>query len=157
MGVDAESGAKSRVIGLLQRVSRASVTVEGQRIAAIGPGLMVLLGVEKNDTHEQAERLVKKLLGYRVFADVEGKMNLSVLDVAGEVLLVPQFTLAADTGKGMRPGFSAAAAPAQGADLFALVVDIMRQQMPQVQTGQFGADMAVELINDGPVTFWLQV
>ena len=155
--MDAASGAKSRVIGLLQRVTRASVTVDGRRIAAIGPGLMVLLGVEKNDTHEQAERLVKKLLGYRVFADDEGKMNLSVLDVAGEILLVPQFTLAADTGKGMRPGFSAAATPAQGADLFALVVDIMRQQMPQVQTGQFGADMAVELINDGPVTFWLQV
>lgn len=145
------------MIGLLQRVTRASVAVDGQCIAAIGPGLMVLLGVEKNDTHEQAERLVKKLLGYRVFADDEGKMNLSVLDVAGEVLLVPQFTLAADTGKGMRPGFSAAASPAHGADLFALVVDIMRQQMPQVQTGQFGADMAVELINDGPVTFWLQV
>lgn len=145
------------MIGLLQRVTRASVTVDGRRIAAIGPGLMVLLGVEKNDTREQAERLVKKLLGYRVFADDEGKMNLSVLDIAGEILLVPQFTLAADTGKGMRPGFSAAATPAQGADLFALVVDIMRQQMPQVQTGQFGADMAVELINDGPVTFWLQV
>ncbi len=145
------------MIALLQRVTRASVTVDGQRIAAIGPGLMVLLGVEKNDTREQAERLVKKLLGYRVFADNEGKMNLSVLDVAGEILLVPQFTLAADTGKGMRPGFSAAASPEQGADLFAVVVDIMRLQVPQLQTGKFGADMAVELINDGPVTFWLQV
>ena len=145
------------MIGLLQRVSRASVMVEGECIAQIGTGLMVLVGVEKDDSHEQAERLVKKLLEYRVFADDDGKMNLSVLDIAGEVLLVPQFTLAADTGKGKRPSFSSAAPPEQGADLFAAVVDIMGQQQPQVQTGQFGADMAVELINDGPVTFWLQV
>ena len=145
------------MIGLLQRVSRASVTVNEECIAQIGPGLMVLLGVEKNDCREQAERLVKKLLEYRVFSDDDGKMNLSVLDIAGEVLLVPQFTLAADTNKGKRPSFSSAAPPEQGADLFAAVVDIMSQQLPQVQTGQFGADMAVELINDGPVTFWLQV
>ena len=145
------------MIGLLQRVSRASVSVGGERIAQIGTGLMVLVGVEKNDSREQAERLVKKLLEYRVFSDDDGKMNLSVLDIAGEVLLVPQFTLAADTGKGKRPSFSSAAPPEQGADLFAAVVDIMSQQIPQVQTGQFGADMAVELINDGPVTFWLQV
>ena len=145
------------MIGLLQRVSSASVTVDGERIAQIGGGLLVLLGVEKGDSREQAEKLVKKLLEYRVFADDDGKMNLSVLDIAGEVLLVPQFTLAADTGKGKRPSFSSAAPPEQGADLFAAVVDIMSQRMPQVQTGQFGADMAVELINDGPVTFWLQV
>lgn len=145
------------MIGLLQRVTRASVTVDGERIAEIGPGLMVLLGVEKNDGREQAERLVKKLLEYRVFPDDDGKMNLSVLDMAGEVLLVPQFTLAADTSKGKRPSFSSAASPEQGADLFAAVVDIMSRQMPRLQTGQFGADMAVELINDGPVTFWLQV
>ena len=145
------------MIGLLQRVSRASVMVEGECIAQIGTGLMVLVGVEKDDSREQAERLVKKLLEYRVFADDDGKMNLSVLDIAGEVLLVPQFTLAADTGKGKRPSFSSAAPPEQGADLFAAVVDIMSQQIPQLQTGQFGADMAVELINDGPVTFWLQV
>ena len=145
------------MIGLLQRVSRASVMVEGECIAQIGTGLMVLVGVEKDDSREQAERLVKKLLEYRVFADDDGKMNLSVLDIAGEVLLVPQFTLVADTGKGLRPSFSSAAPPEQGADLFAAVVDIMGQQQPQVQTGQFGADMAVELINDGPVTFWLQV
>ena len=145
------------MIGLLQRVSSASVTVDDQRIAKIGQGLMVLVGIEKNDSREQAERLVKKLLSYRVFADDDGKMNLSVLDIAGEVLLVPQFTLAADTNKGLRPSFSSAASPQQGADLFSAVVDIMSQQMPQVQTGQFGADMAVELINDGPVTFWLQV
>ena len=145
------------MIGLLQRVSRASVTVEGECIAKISSGLMVLVGVEKSDSRDQAERLVKKLLEYRVFADDDGKMNLSVLDIAGEVLLVPQFTLAADTGKGKRPSFSSAAPPEQGADLFAAVVDIMSQQLPQLQTGQFGADMAVELINDGPVTFWLQV
>ncbi|MDH5710518.1 MAG: D-aminoacyl-tRNA deacylase [Gammaproteobacteria bacterium] len=145
------------MIGLLQRVSHASVSVDGQCIGKINTGLMVLIGVEKNDGREQAERLVKKLLGYRVFPDDEGKMNQSVLDIAGEILLVPQFTLVADTDKGMRPSFSSAAPPRQGADLFAAVVDIMSQHLPQVQTGQFGADMAVELVNDGPVTFWLQV
>ena len=145
------------MIGLLQRVTSASVTVKGECIAQIGAGLMVLVGVEKDDGRDQAERLAKKLLEYRVFADDDGKMNLSVLDIAGEVLLVPQFTLAADTDKGKRPSFSLAAPPEQGADLFAAVVDIMSRQLPQVQTGQFGADMAVELINDGPVTFWLQV
>ena len=145
------------MIGLLQRVGSASVTVDGERIAQIGRGLMVLVGVEKADSREQAEKLVKKLLEYRIFADDDGKMNLSVLDIAGEVLLVPQFTLAADTGKGKRPSFSSAPPPEQAADLFAAVVDIMSQQLPQVQTGQFGTDMAVELINDGPVTFWLQV
>lgn len=155
--MDAEFGAKSRMIALLQRVTHASVSIEGERTAVIGQGLMVLLGVEKKDTPEQAERLIKKLLSYRVFADDEGKMNRSVLDIDGGILLVPQFTLAADTGSGLRPGFSAAASSEQGADLFAVVVDIMRKKVPQLQTGKFGADMAVELINDGPVTFWLQV
>ena len=145
------------MIGLLQRVTRASVTVDGVSIAQIETGLMVLVGVEKNDSRDQAEHLVKKLLEYRVFSDDDGKMNLSVLDIAGEVLLVPQFTLVADTNKGKRPSFSSAASPEQAADLFATVVDIMSRQIPQVQTGKFGADMAVELINDGPVTFWLQV
>lgn len=145
------------MIGLIQRVTRASVTVDSRYIGKIDAGLLVLLGVEKSDSREQAERLVKKLLEYRVFADDSGKMNLSVLDIAGEVLLVPQFTLAAETNKGKRPSFSSAATPAQAADLFAAVVDIMARQIPQLQTGQFGADMAVELINDGPVTFWLQV
>lgn len=145
------------MIGLLQRVSSASVSIDGQRIAGIGAGLMVLVGVEKNDTQQSAERMVERLLGYRVFSDDEDKMNLNVLDVSGEVLLVPQFTLAADTKKGMRPSFSSAASPQQGSDLFDAVVDIMSRQTPGVQTGRFGADMAVELINDGPVTFWLQV
>jgi len=145
------------MIGLLQRVLSASVSVDGERIAEIGAGLMVLVGVEKSDTPQSARRLVERLLGYRVFSDDEDKMNLSVLDVAGEVLLVPQFTLVADTKKGMRPSFSSAAPPQQGSDLFDAVVDIMSHQMPGVQTGRFGADMAVELINDGPVTFWLQI
>lgn len=145
------------MIGLLQRVLSASVGVDGQRIAEIGSGLMVLVAVEKSDTQRSAQRMVERLLGYRVFSDNDDKMNLSVLDVAGEVLLVPQFTLAADTKKGMRPSFSSAAPPQQGSDLFDAVVDIMSRQMPGVQTGRFGADMAVELINDGPVTFWLQV
>ena len=145
------------MIGLLQRVLSASVSVDGQRIAGIGAGLMVLVGVEKADTQQSAERMAERLLGYRVFSDDDDKMNLSVLDVGGEVLLVTQFTLVADTKKGMRPSFSSAAPPQQGSDLFDAVVDIMKRKMPAVQTGRFGADMAVELINDGPVTFWLQV
>ncbi len=145
------------MIGLLQRVLSASVKVDGQRIAEIGGGLMVLIAVEKSDTQASAQRMVERLLGYRVFSDDEDKMNLSVLDVGGEVLLVPQFTLAADTKKGMRPSFSSAAPPQQGSDLFDAVVDIMSRQTPGVQTGRFGVNMAVELINDGPVTFWLQV
>jgi len=145
------------MIGLLQRVSSASVTVEERCVADIGAGLMVLVGVEKTDTKDVVHRLVERVLNYRVFGDDEGKMNLSVVDIEGEVLLVPQFTLVADTKKGMRPGFSSAAPPQQGSDLFDSFVDIMSAQMPRVQTGEFGADMAVELINDGPVTFWLQV
>jgi len=145
------------MIGLLQRVLSASVSVDGQCIAKIGAGLMVLVAVEKTDTQQCAQRMVERLLGYRVFSDDDDKMNLNVLDVSGEVLLVPQFTLAADTKKGMRPSFSSAAPPQQGSDLFDAVVDIMSRQTPGVQTGRFGADMAVELINDGPVTFWLQV
>lgn len=145
------------MIGLLQRVLSASVTVDGVCIAEIGPGLMVLVGVEKADTQQSAQRLVERLLNYRVFSDSEDRMNLSVLDAGGEVLLVPQFTLAADTKKGTRPSFSSAAPPQQGSDLFDSVVDIMSRQTPRVQTGRFGADMAVELINNGPVTFWLQV
>ena len=145
------------MIGLLQRVSSASVTVEDERIAEIGVGLMVLIGVEKTDTEDNTQRLAERVLNYRAFNDNEGKMNLSVVDVGGSVLLVPQFTLVANTNKGMSPSFSSAAPPQQGSDLFNSFVDIMSAQMPRVQTGQFGADMAVELINDGPVTFWLQV
>ena len=144
------------MIGLLQRVNSASVSVQGERIAGIGRGLLVLLAVEKYDTERDAERMVERLLGYRVFSDAEDKMNLSVQDIGGKVLLVPQFTLAADTQRGMRPSFSAAASPEKGAELFDRVVDIMSRRTGKVATGRFGADMEVELINDGPVTFWLQ-
>ena len=145
------------MIGLLQRVTRANVIVDGKEIATIGRGLLVLLGVEKCDTAVQADRLVERLLGYRVFEDAQGKMNLSLQDVGGALLLVPQFTLVADTQKGMRPSFSSAAAPEDGQKWFDYVVAQMRQKIETVETGQFGADMKVELVNDGPVTFWLQV
>jgi len=150
------------MIALLQRVKSASVTVDDERIASISQGLLVLLGVEKHDDDLTAEKLAEKILKYRVFADAEGKMNLSLLDIKGSVLVVPQFTLAADTQKGLRPSFSGAAGPEKGLTLFTQLVDIMRAKgesmtdgLPQkwLQTGRFGADMAVELLNDGPVTF----
>ena len=145
------------MIALLQRVTQASVTVDGVTIAAIGAGILALVGVEKSDNETSAQRLLQRLLGYRVFADSDGKMNLSVTDVNGGVLLVPQFTLAADTKKGMRPSFSSAAPPQEGKRLFEHLVNLSRQQCPSVQVGQFGADMQVSLTNDGPVTFWLQI
>ena len=150
------------MIALLQRVKSASVTVDGKKIASIQQGLLVLLGVEKNDDKNTVEKLVEKILKYRIFADLEDKMNLSVLDIKGSVLMVPQFTLAADTQKGLRPSFSNAASPEKGLALFTQLIDIMRvkgdsmgDNLPVnwLQTGQFGADMAVELLNDGPVTF----
>ena len=144
------------MIALLQRVSSASVVVDDQVIAAIDRGILVLVGVERGDADAQAERLVERVLGYRVFADAEGKMNLSVRDVAGGVLLVPQFTLAADTQKGMRASFTSAAPPPEGERLFDRVVAIARASYAPVQTGRFGADMKVTLTNDGPVTFWLR-
>jgi D-tyrosyl-tRNA(Tyr) deacylase len=144
------------MIGLLQRVSSASVTIGGQVIAAIDRGILVLVGVERDDTDAQAERLVERLLGYRVFADADGKMNLSVRDVGGGVLLVPQFTLAADTQKGMRASFTPAAPPHEGERLFDRVAVIARASYAAVQAGRFGADMKVALVNDGPVTFWLR-
>ena len=154
------------MIALLQRVVSASVTVEGEKIADIGQGLMVLLGVEKGDDDETLSRMAEKILKYRVFADDDDKMNLSVMDIAGAVLMVPQFTLAADTQKGLRPSFSSAASPEKGLAMFSQLIDIMRlkgesmaDDLPEhwLQTGQFGADMAVELINDGPVTFHLSI
>jgi len=150
------------MIALLQRVNRASVTVSGEKIASIPQGLLVLLGVEKHDDQSTVERLAEKILKYRVFADVEDKMNLSVIDIRGSILMVPQFTLAADTQKGLRPSFSNAASPEKGLALFTQLIDIMRVKgdlmasdlaVDWLQTGQFGADMAVELLNDGPVTF----
>jgi D-tyrosyl-tRNA(Tyr) deacylase len=145
------------MIALLQRVSRADVLVAGERIAEIGRGLLTLVGIERADGEREADRLLERLLGYRVFADEDGKMNRSVREVEGGLLLVPQFTLAADTGKGTRPGFSTAAAPADGERLFDYFVGRAREAHPRVATGRFGADMQVTLINDGPVTFWLQV
>ncbi len=144
------------MIGLLQRVSATRVEVGGVTVGEIGPGLLVLVGVERGDAEAQADRLLERLLGYRVFADAEGKMNLSVRDIDGGLLLVPQFTLAADTQKGMRPSFTPAAPPAEGERLFAYLTTRARQQHTRVATGRFGAHMRVDLTNDGPVTFWLQ-
>ena len=145
------------MIALLQRVSQASVVVEGAQIGAIGAGLMVLVCAERGDSAREADALLSKLLGYRVFGDAAGKMNRSVTDVAGGLLLVPQFTLAADTQSGTRPSFTPAAAPAEAERLFGYFVGQARARHGLVETGQFGADMQVSLTNDGPVTFWLQV
>jgi D-tyrosyl-tRNA(Tyr) deacylase len=145
------------MIGLLQRVSQASVTVDGEVVGRIPRGLMVLVCAEKGDTEREGDALLAKLLGYRVFPDEAGKMNRSVTDVAGGLLLVPQFTLAADTRSGTRPSFSPAAAPEDGRRLFDHVVRQARERHGIVETGVFGADMQVALINDGPVTFWLRI
>ena len=145
------------MIALLQRVTAASVSVDGAAIAAIGAGLLVLLCAEKGDTEKEADQLLAKLLAYRVFSDEAGKMNRSLVDVAGGLLLVPQFTLAADTNSGTRPSFTPAASPADGRRLFDHVLAQARARHATVETGQFGADMQVALVNDGPVTFWLQV
>jgi D-tyrosyl-tRNA(Tyr) deacylase len=144
------------LIGLLQRVSQASVEVDGLEIACIGAGLLVLVGVERDDDEAIAERLLERLLTYRVFADAEGRMNLSVTDSGGSLLLVPQFTLAADTVKGLRPGFSHAALPADAERLFAYIVKRAGIRFPGTQSGRFGAHMQVSLVNDGPVTFLLR-
>jgi D-tyrosyl-tRNA(Tyr) deacylase len=145
------------MIGLLQRVSEASVTVDGDVTGAIGRGLMVLVCAEKGDTEREADALLAKLLTYRVFSDDAGKMNRSVTDVAGGLLLVPQFTLAADTRSGTRPSFSPAAAPEDGRKLFDHVVRQARERHGIVETGRFGADMKVALVNAGPVTFGLRI
>ncbi|WP_428604088.1 D-aminoacyl-tRNA deacylase [Sedimenticola sp.] len=145
------------MIGLLQRVSMAHVDIGGDRVAEIGRGLLVLVGVEPQDGERQADRLLERLLGYRVFPDSEGRMNRSLRDIGGGLLLVPQFTLAADTQKGTRPGFSTAAPPEMGAQLFDYLCRQAAAGYEPVGFGQFGADMKVSLTNDGPVTFWLQV
>jgi D-tyrosyl-tRNA(Tyr) deacylase len=145
------------MIALLQRVSHASVVVDGKTIGAIEAGLLVLLCAERGDTDKEADALLAKLLGYRVFADDAGKMNRSVTDTAGGLLLVPQFTLAADTKSGTRPSFTPAAAPEEGRRLFEYAVRQARARHAKVEVGEFGADMKVSLTNDGPVTFWLQV
>ena len=145
------------MIGLLQRVSSARVDVDGIRIAGIDAGLLVFVGVQRHDNEAVAQRLLDRLLGYRFFADSAGRMNCSVSDIRGGLLLVPQFTLAADTGKGTRPGFSSAASPADGRRLFDYLVTRARSRHGPVACGRFGADMQVALINDGPVTFMLEV
>ena len=148
------------MIALLQRVSRASVVVDGATIGAIDAGLMVLLCAERGDSEREADLLLAKLLGYRVFGDEAGKMNRSLADVGGGLLLVPQFTLAADTKSGSRPSFTPAASPQDGLRLFDYFVRQARSKHAAhapVETGRFGADMQVSLTNDGPVTFWLQV
>ncbi|MDX1750058.1 MAG: D-aminoacyl-tRNA deacylase [Methylophaga sp.] len=146
------------MIALLQRVSQANVTInENQTIAQIGQGLLVLIGIEKTDTMAVADRLLKRILNYRVFNDADDKMNLSLLDIKGDLLLVPQFTLPADTRKGNRPSFTPAAPPDQGKQLFDSLLAQARLQTLTVEAGQFAADMQVSLTNEGPVTFWLQV
>lgn len=145
------------MISLLQRVTEAWVDIGDQRVASIETGMMALVGVERGDEMAQAARLLERLLAYRIFPDDEGRMNRSLADIRGGLLLVPQFTLVADTAKGNRPGFSRGASPEDGRRLFEALVAQARGRHPHVQTGQFGADMQVGLVNDGPVTFWLRV
>ena len=144
------------MIGLVQRVSRADVSVDGHEIAAIGRGLLVLVAVHRDDTERNVLRMADRILGYRVFPDDEGRMNRSVRDISGDLLLVPQFTLAADTKKGTRASFTKAASPEQGAAFFAQLAEICGNTLGHVGTGKFGANMQVSLVNDGPVTFWLE-
>jgi D-aminoacyl-tRNA deacylase len=144
------------MIGLIQRVSKAQVTVGRKIVGAIGPGLLVLVGVRPIDDEVSARRLLVRLLQYRIFSDEAGKMNLSLTQVKGQLLLVPQFTLAADTAKGLRPGFSTAAPPEKAERLFDSIVQSARELHGSVETGVFGAHMQVSLTNDGPVTIWLE-
>lgn len=145
------------MIALIQRVREARVQVGGLTTGAIHRGIVALVGVERGDEEAQAERLVERVIGYRIFADAQGKMNRSLAEVGGGLLLVPQFTLAADTRSGARPSFSSAASPAEGERLYLRFVELARERHSQVETGTFRSDMQVSLVNDGPVTFWLQV
>lgn len=145
------------MIALIQRVSEAKVVVNNKNIGEIQQGLLAFIGIEKNDSEAEVTRLLDKVLSYRVFADDDDKMNLSVQDIGGGLLLVPQFTLAADTQKGCRPSFSSAAAPESGEMLFNEFIKQAKNKYQHIETGQFGADMKISLLNDGPVTFWLQV
>ncbi len=144
------------MIGLIQRVTSASVSVDGLSIGEIGPGLLVLVAVHRDDSEKDISRLAERILAYRVFPDAAGRMNLSLRDENGGLLLVPQFTLAADTRKGMRASFTRAAPPDKGRDYFDRLVDACRAGLDNVETGEFGANMQVRLVNDGPVTFWLE-
>ncbi|MCK5813477.1 MAG: D-tyrosyl-tRNA(Tyr) deacylase [Cocleimonas sp.] len=143
------------MIGLIQRVTQASVEVNNQQIATIDQGILLLLGVEREDSKKQADRLLQRVLTYRIFEDDSRRMNKSLLDINGELLVVPQFTLPADTNKGTRPSFGPAAAPKLGKQLFDYFLKQAEVKLGKIQTGQFGADMQVSLINNGPVTFWL--
>ncbi|EOW2415296.1 D-aminoacyl-tRNA deacylase [Yersinia enterocolitica] len=145
------------MIALIQRALSANVVVDGEVVGEIGPGLLILLGVEQQDTEQKAQRLCEKVLGYRVFSDENGKMNLNVQQAGGSVLVVSQFTLVADTQKGMRPGFSRGAVPAEADRLYQYFVAQCHEHGVKTETGLFAADMKVSLVNDGPVTFWLQV
>ena len=144
------------MIALIQRVTSAHVSVDNQTVGAIGAGLLALVAVQPEDGEPQAQRMVQRLLGYRVFADAAGKMNRSLTDTGGDLLLVSQFTLAADTRSGMRPSLTTAAAPEHGRQWFDRLVELARLAHPRVETGRFGAHMQVHLVNDGPVTFWLE-
>ena len=144
------------MIGLSQRVQSASVTVDGQVIGSAGKGLLVLVCAEKGDTVEQCEKLAKKVLAYRIFEDENGKMNKSLSDIHGDILVVSQFTLAADTAKGLRPSFTPAADPETGKKLYEYFVEKVRESGLRTETGEFGAYMQVALVNDGPVTIWLK-
>jgi len=144
------------MIALIQRVQEAYVAVADETVGRIGSGLLALVAVQPGDGDAQAQRLLERLLGYRVFADQDGRMNRSLTDTGGGLLLVPQFTLAADTDKGMRPSFTSAASPDEGRRWFARLVELARNRHPVVEIGTFGAHMKVGLINDGPVTFWLE-
>ena len=143
------------MIALIQRVTNANVVVNGEVVGEIGPGLLALIGVKPDDTERNVARLLERMVTYRIFQDEANRMNRSLLDVSGGLLLVPQFTLAADTRKGTRPGFSTAAAPEQASALFDELVTQARARIPTVATGRFGAEMRVSLTNHGPVTFWL--
>ena len=145
------------MIGLLQRVTQAKVEVSETLIGEVSKGLLILLGIERGDTEKQVDRLLERLLGYRVFEDDTGRMNLSLRDIEGGMLIVPQFTLPADTQKGTRPSFTPAASPEEGERLYDYFVVQAKQAHTDIATGQFGADMQVSLVNDGPVTFWLKV
>jgi D-tyrosyl-tRNA(Tyr) deacylase len=145
------------VIALIQRVSQAQVAVENDVVGAIGPGLLALVAIQPGDGEAQVERMVERLTGYRVFGDEQGRMNRSLAEVGGGLLLVSQFTLAADTRKGMRPSFTRAAPPEDGQRWFSRLVERARARHPAVETGRFGAHMRISLVNDGPVTFWLEV
>ncbi len=146
----------AEMIALIQRVSRAHVEVDGATVGAIDGGLLALVAVQPDDGETEAARLLDRMLGYRVFPDAEGRMNRSLTEAGGGLLLVSQFTLAADTKKGMRPGFSTAAPPEAAERWFLRLVELARKQHPKVEIGRFGAHMAVHLVNDGPVTFWLE-